>query len=214
MPVKPNLKPVVEEQNFATKILAEIAAYEKKMATKMSSLDIIVAKKVKAMVSASSDVREMINKVFKYLKGAWGLSDSLYTMACFQGLKDRLLSVVAELDKDYRIRTLTVNNKKLISTTHIVKKQHVQKEQALISKHESEVEKLKKEALLDRKHLEKSVESLSGVIQTEVGSLKEIMLAKNAEVSKLQAENARLLQLTCKLQQQASSKTSVSNSHS
>lgn len=214
MPVKPNLKLVVEEQNFVTKILSEIAAYEKKIATKMSSLDIMVAKQVKAIVIANSDIGEMISKVFKYLKGAWGFSDILYSMVCFEGLKDRLLSVVSELDKDYRIRTLTANNKNLISTSETAKKQYAQKEQALISKHESEVEKLKKEALLDRKHLEKSVESLSGVIQTEVGSLKEIMLAKNAEVSKLQAENARLLQLNCKLQQQASSKKGVSNSRS
>lgn len=211
MPAKPNLKPVVNEQNFAEKILAEIAAYEKKNLDKMSALDLVVSKRVKEIVSATSDAGEMINKVFKYLKGAWGLSDILYTMVFFEGLKDRLLSIVGELDKDYRIKTLTANNNSLISTTQEVKKNHIKKEKSLKSKHELEVEKLKKEALLDKKHLEKSVESLSGVIQVEVISLKEIMLSKNDEVSKLQAENARLLQLTCKLQQQVHSKPSVSN---
>jgi hypothetical protein len=214
MPIESNFTPVLEEQQFATKILAAIAVYEKSIVvakSAMSELDLRVSRQVKSIINANDDAKVMIDSIIIYLKSDWSFQDILYSLVCIEGLKDKLLNIVGQLDKDCRIKALTANNSKLLSETVISNKHKAQKEKELKSQHQLEVQKLKKDALLDKKHLEKSVESLSSIIKEEVGSLKDIMMSKGEELRKLQAENARLLQLACKLQQQVHSKKSASS---
>lgn len=209
MPKKPNLKPVLEEKDFARRVLAEIESYEKNLAdsgSKMSLFDKIIAKRVRVIINDNSEPHQMVNKVFDLLHKAWSISATIAAFFYIECLKDKLLRVVCELDKDYRIRTLTTHNNFLVAENEEIKKKCDSRVEHLKAEHAAEVVQIKKEASLDKKHLEKAVESLSSTIKTEVSSLKDMMKEKAQEVVKLQAENAALLQMIAKLKEQARTK--------
>jgi hypothetical protein len=211
MPIKFSYKPVLDEKDFAAKILLELNKHEQKLlvkSDKLSGFDLTLTNEVKAIIRSNTDIGAMINAVTVYLNSVWCVKDYISSLFCNPFLRGELLIVVAELDKDYKIQSLTANNIKLAAEADAFAKQQAKKEQQLKAQTELKLSNMKKSASLDKKHLEKSVESLSDVVKTELGGLKQLLVCKDEEMKRLQAENTRLLQLSCRLQKQAASSSS------